>query len=133
MSAIFEPIRIVDLITDKTAQSPTASGLRLMYLKLSQSPTDEWEQIFENQRRFPHGRGMHSMTRRASIDGAYIVVDCVPDEMEKHLPELQHDVAVTNDEYQKYLQRVAAQAAQELQKQKAERESIEDVKSRLKF
>ena len=62
-----------------------------------------------------------------------LLVAGVPDEMEKHLPELQHDVAVTNDEYQKYLQRAAAQAAQELQKQKAERESIEDVKSRLKF
>lgn len=133
MSAKFEPIRIIDLVTDKTEQSPTASGLRLMYLKLSQAPSEAWEQLFENQRRFPQGRGMHGMTRRASVDGGYIVIDCVPEEMEKHLPELQHDVTVTNGEYQKYLQTLAAKAEQQRQEQKAERDKIEEVKSHLKF
>jgi hypothetical protein len=133
MSANFEPIKIVTLDSNRTRQSPTASGLRLMYLKLSQTPADAWEQLFENQRRFPNGRGMNTMTRRATVEGNYIVVDCVPEEMERHLPELQHDVAVTNEEYTKYLQRVAAQVAQELEKQKEEKARIEDVKSRLNF
>ena len=133
MSAKFEPIRIVDLVADKTEQSPTASGLRLMYLRLSHTPTDAWGQLFQGQRYLPTGRAIHSMAREARVEENYIVVDCVPEEMEKHLPELQHDVSVTNGEYQKYLRTLTAKAEQQRQKQKEERDRIEEVKSHLKF
>ncbi|MGA2279271.1 MAG: hypothetical protein ABSG80_03090 [Verrucomicrobiota bacterium] len=60
-------------------------------------------------------------------------MDCVPEEMERHHGELKHDVAVTNNDYQEFLNRVEAQAAQTAQARKAELERVEGIKSRLKF
>jgi hypothetical protein len=130
MSAKFEPIKIVTLDTSKTEQSRTASGLRLMYLQLSQTPSSEWEQIFDNQRQFPR----HTMWREARIEGRYIVVDCVPEEMEQyHLRDLKEDVNVVNDKYQTYLEKRAAGEKRAAEEQAAERQRIEGVKSRLSF
>jgi hypothetical protein len=53
--------------------------------------------------------------------------------MERHHGELKHDVAVTNNDYQEFLNRVEAQAAQTAQARKAELERVEGIKSRLKF
>lgn len=130
MSAKFEPIKIVTLDISKTEQSKRASGLRLMYLQLSQSPSSEWEQIFENQRQFPR----HSMWREARIEGGYIVVDCVPEEMEQyHLRDLKEDVSAVNVAYQAFLNAQAVLSKQEQEAQQAERNRLEEIKSRLKF
>jgi hypothetical protein len=132
MAVGFQPIRIVGLDVEKTKQSPTASDLRLMYLELSDSPPAEWIQLFNNQRQFPQ-QGWHSGSRRAEVEGQYIVVDCVPEEMEQHHRDLKKDVAVTNDGYQKFLDRQEAQTKHEAEAQRTERERIEGVKSRLSF
>jgi hypothetical protein len=130
MSAKFEPIKIVTLDISKTEQSKRASGLRLMYLQLSQSPSSEWEQIFDNQRQFPR----HSMWREARIEGSYIVVDCVPEEMEQyHLRDLKEDVNAVNVAYQAFLNAQAILSKQEQEAQQAERNRLEEIKSRLKF
>lgn len=130
MSAIFEPIKIVTLDTSKTEQSKTASGLRLMYLKLSQFPSSEWGQIFDNQRQFPR----HSMWRRAYVEGRYIVVDCVPEELEQyHLRDLKEDVNAVNEQYQQYLTRCAAAEKRAAEEQNAEKQRIDGIKSRLNF
>jgi hypothetical protein len=68
MSANFEPIKIVTLDSNRTRQSPTASGLRLMYLKLSQTPADAWEQLFENQRRFPRSRKSWKSKKKKKLE-----------------------------------------------------------------
>jgi len=80
MSAKFEPIRVVNLLTEKTEQSPTASGLRLMYFQLSASPRNEWIQLFNNQRQIPMGRNMLEGCR-TDVRGNYIILDCVPEEI----------------------------------------------------
>jgi len=68
-----------------------------MHLKLSAHPTAEWAQLFKNQRQFPR----HSMWREAWVEGRYIVVDCVPEEIKQyHLRDLNEDAAVVNGEYQ---------------------------------
>ena len=132
MSAKFEPIQVKDLITAKTEQSPTASGLRLMYFQLSNSPTREWIQLFNNQRQIPIGRNMVG-GREATVRGNYIVLDCVPEEIERQHEYLKHDVAVANENYQEYLNKGEAQALREAQARKAELEKIDGLKSRLKF
>jgi hypothetical protein len=132
MSAKFEPIQVKDLITAKTEQSPTASGLRLMYFQLSNSPASEWIELFDNQRRIPMGRNMLGGCR-ADVRGNYIILDCIPEEIEKQHEYLKHDVSVANQGYQEYLKRVEAQALQAAQARKAELEKIEGLKSRLKF
>ena len=132
MSAIFEPIRVINLVTEKTEQSPTAFGLRLMYFQLSALPTQEWIQLFDNQRHIPKHRNMVG-GREATIGGRFAVVDCAPDELEKQHELLKHDVSVTNNDYQEYLNKIEARALQDAQVRKAELEKIEGIKSRLKF
>jgi len=132
MSAKFEPIRVVNLATEKTEQSPTASGLRLMHFQLSASPTREWIQLFDNQRQMPMSRNMLEGCR-SEVRGNYVILDCVPEELERQHECLKHDVAVANGNYQQYLSRVEANALREAQARKAEFEKIEGLKSRLKF
>src|SRR6516162_8714825 len=98
MNAKFEPIRITNLLSEQTRQSPTASGLRLICWELSASPTREWIQLFDNQRRIPRGRNMLG-GREAKVQGRQIVVDCTPDEIEQQHEYLRHDVAMANTDY----------------------------------
>jgi hypothetical protein len=132
MSAKFEPIKVTNLLSEKTKQSPTASGLRLIHWQLSNSPSREWIQLFENQRQIPAGRNMLG-GREAIVRGNYIVVDCAPEEIEKQHEYLLHDVAVANAGYQQYLNKVQANAEREAAARKNELENIEGIKSRLKF
>ena len=130
MSTSFTDIKITGLDAAATQHSPTASGLRLMHLSLSGTPSDVWCQIFAAERQFPR----HSMWRRAWVDGAFIVVDCVPEELESHhLSDLKADVVNSNTKYRCYLAKEAERAQSDRQAQQREREHIEDVKSRLNF
>jgi hypothetical protein len=128
MSAKFEPIRATNLVTEKTEQSPTASGLRLMYFQLSAPPSAEWIQLFDNQRRLPRGKNILGGCE-LTVEGKYVVMDCVPDELERHHDYLKHDVAVANEDYQKHLNGVEAQTAQEAQKRKTKVEKLKELSS----
>jgi hypothetical protein len=134
MSAKFEPIQVVDWETQKTEQSPTASGLRLMYFRISNYPPEEWIQLFDNQRQMPTGRNMLGGAR-AEVSGKHIILDCIPDEkeMQKQIDYLKHDASVANQNYQEYLKRVEAENLRIAQKQQAEMQEIEGIKSRIKI
>ena len=130
MSTSFTDIRITGLDTGATEQSPTASGLRLMYLTLSEQPPSVWSDIFDSERQFPR----HSMWRRAWIQGDSIVVDCVPEELEQyHLRDLKEDVANSNTKFRAYLEQEErhTKAAQEAAQR--ERDRIEQLNKRLDF
>ena len=130
MNKDIEEIKIVDLDIERTRPSNKASGLRHMYLRLSTSPNNEWVNIFNNERAFPR----HSMWRHAWIEGQYIVVDCVPEEVERyHLNDLKQDVLNTNAKYTTYLQQVQAKKEHELKKAAAEKEELGQLKGKLKF
>lgn len=101
-----------------------------MYLSLSQAPPDVWCQIFNAERQFAR----HSMWRRAWVEGASIVVDCVPEELEKyHLRDLKQDVASSNAKFHDFLQEQARRAEAANQVEQQERERIEQVRKRLDF
>jgi hypothetical protein len=130
MTRPFTDIRITGLNADATEQSPTAPGLRLMYLSLSEAPPDVWCQIFAAERQFPR----HSMWRRAWTDGASIVVDCVPEELEQHhLRDVKEDVANSNAKFRDFLTQEARRTEAAQQAEQRERDRIEEVKKRLKF
>jgi hypothetical protein len=130
MSTPFTDIRIIALYADATQQSPTAPGLRLMYLSLSETPPHVWCQIFTAERQFPR----HSMWREAWADGAAIVVDCVPEEIEQyHLRDITQDVANTNAKFREFLAQEARKTAAVQEAEQRERERIEQIKKRLKF
>ena len=130
MSKLFVDIRITDLDADATQPSPTAPGLRLMHLCLSEAPPEVWRQIFHAERQFAR----HSMWRRAWVESAAIVVDCVPEELEQsQLIDLKQDVARSNAKFRDYLAEEARRGGAVVQAEHQERERIEGVRRRLDF
>ncbi|MHB8927485.1 MAG: toll/interleukin-1 receptor domain-containing protein [Bacillota bacterium] len=126
----FEDIRIVDLDEGLSYRPNPSRELYNVYLKLSATPPEEWQEIFEAERRFPR----HSMWRRAWIEGPYIVVHCVPDEIEQyHLKDLHEDVQKANVEYRQYLTELSRAAAREVLKEEAMRGRLRKLKKRLKL
>jgi len=126
----FTDIAIIGLDVDATKPSQAASGLRHMYLQLSVEPPSEWQQLFDQERRFPR----HSMWREAWVEGRHIVVDCVPEEIERyHLRDLNEDVAKANEKYRDYLGKVARAQQQQQQAEQKEKSRLDGLKSRLKF
>jgi hypothetical protein len=130
MTTTFSPIKIVGLDIDMTRPSETAPGLRLMHLTLSDDPPFEWVQLFERERAFVR----HSNWRRAWIEGRHIVIDCVPEEIEKyHLNDLKTDVENCNKKYAESLASSDAAIANQVHADQQERERLEKLRSTLKF
>jgi hypothetical protein len=128
--AEFCDVEIVDLDLDKSYNPDPAYVLLNMYLRLSQAPPMEWRQIFEAERRFPR----HTMWRDAWIEGSYIVVYCVPDELEKyHMRDLTQDVQSCNRKYREYLTELAQREAREQSKQEAQLDDMRELRRRLGF
>lgn len=126
----FEDIRIIGLDEHKTHNPDTKKALYNVYLQLSGVPPSEWQMIFEEERRFPR----HTMWRRAWAEGQYIVVHCVPSEVEKyHLSDLKQDVTNSNAKYRQYLTEQSRKETRELERQQAESRQVKDLKDRLKF
>jgi len=129
-SPAFTDIRIVDLDVELTRPSTKASGLRHMFLRLSNDPPLEWIEFFNAERRFPR----HSMWRHAWIEGQHIVVDCVPEEIERHhLPYLKEEVSTANDKYREHLQILNRRKISEEKAAVEEEERLKNVKANLKF
>lgn len=128
--AEFEDIRIVGL-DDRRSHKPDPSKLLFnMYLTLSAVPPEEWQRIFEAERRFPR----HTMWRGAWIEGQSIVIHCVPEEIDKyHLQDLKEDVRNSNSKYRQYLMEEAQAEARKTQKEQAERDQLAALKRRLRF
>jgi TIR domain len=128
--ATFEDISISDLDIQRSYKPDPEKLLYNMYLKLSKTPPAEWEQIFEAERRFPR----HTMWRRAWIEGQHIVINCVPDELEKyHLSDLAEDVKNSNAKYRQFLIEMAQQELKEIDKGETERQKMQELKKRLGF
>lgn len=126
----FEDIRVVNLDEQLTRQSPTASGLRHMHLRLSVRPSHGWAEIFIAERQFPR----HSMWRDVWISGSHVVIDCVPEEIEKyHLRDIKEDVANTNTKYRAQLQRAELARGRQDEAARVEKERIQNVKKKLNF
>jgi hypothetical protein len=126
----FKDIKVVDFLPELTRPSPKAAGLRHLYLKLSAQPPREWAAFFEEERRFPR----HTMWRHAWVQGDCVVVDCVPDELEKyHLNDVKEDVASTNAKYRSYLEQRQRENDAENKRHAEEEQHLNDLKGKLKF
>lgn len=126
--ADFEDIHIVGLDENRSNKPNAKSPMQNIFLKLSGPPPSEWKQIFEAERRFPR----HTMWRTASIEEQYIVIFCVPEELEKyHFSDLQQDVTNSNDKYRHYLMQLAQKEAKERNKEQEEQEKLKMLKKRL--
>lgn len=126
----FSDIKLTGLDTQLTRQSPSAPGMMLVYLNLSELPPQGWIQLLDRERAFPR----HTMWRRAHVEGQHIVIDCPLDEVEKyHLNDLKTDVANSNAKYREYLAQQAKSLEKAQQEQQTEQSEVDDLANRLKF
>ena len=130
MEIDFVDIKIVSLEDEMTVESPVNPSLRYVYLRLSQTPPPAWQSYFKESRK----KSRHPHWRNAWIDRKYIVVECIPEEIEtRHLSDLRHDLAQSNQRYRHYL---LQQSHHEIRREKIrlqERERIREMKDRLNF
>jgi hypothetical protein len=130
MEIDFTDIKIVSLEDQLTAQSPNNPTLRYIYLKLSQTPAPLWTKTFTDSRKIAR----HPRWRHAWIDRKFIVVECVPEEIETHhLRDLKQDIAKANAAYRGYLERQVQADGLGRVTQVIERDKLREMKDRLKF
>lgn len=131
MIVVSEKLKIIGLVVEKTKESKRhVPAMRQLYLKLSTRPNAQWVGIFEGEREFAR----HNMWREAWIDGQYIVIDCLPEELESiHLVDLKQDVEVTNDKYFELVRRKSEEEQKKKIERDAERQRLEDLASKLNF
>jgi hypothetical protein len=128
--ASFQDISITDLDTDRSYKPDPDKLLYNMYLRLSGTPPADWADIFDAERSFPR----HTMWRRAWVEGNYIVVHCVPDELEEyHLSDLRQDVANANRKYRAYLLEEAQREVREKTAEDDERRRLRELRKDLGF
>jgi hypothetical protein len=124
----FDDIKIVEIDDNRSYKPDERKALYNVYLKLSNQPTSEWQQIFEAERKFPR----HTMWRRAWIEGKHIVIHCGLEEIEKyHLNDLQEDVNNSNKKYRDYLTEMARKESKEVLEKKSEKDKLLEIKRKL--
>jgi len=90
----FQDIRISDVDKEKTYNPNAEKALYNVYFHLSDHPPSEWVEIFDAERQFPR----HTMWRKAWVEGKYVVVYCVPEEVKRyHLRDIKQDVKTCNE------------------------------------
>lgn len=126
----FEDIKIVEIDDSKSYKPDPLKLLYNIYLKLSASPPLEWQQIFEAERRFPR----HTTWRDAWIEGEYIIVYCIPHEIEKHhADDLKEDTRNSNLKYRQYLMEEAQKEAEKREQALSESNQIKKLKQKIRF
>jgi hypothetical protein len=130
MESDFTEIKIVGLEEEMTVASFDHPELQMIFLKLSQTPPPIWQSYFKELRNVSR----HTHWRKAWIDRRFIVVECLPDEIEAyHLRDLKQDVARANERCHAYF---AGQTRAEHQKKHADhnvRAQLREMKDRLRF
>jgi hypothetical protein len=120
----FQDIRILDIDKEKTYNPDPEKALYNVHFRLSDYPPSEWVDIFDAERQFPR----HTMWRKAWIEGNYVVVYCVPEEIKRyHLRDIKQDVETCNEKYRQYLNREAVQRAREAQKALEEKNALDSA------
>ncbi len=130
MDLDFVDIKIVGLDDDLTVESPNNPALLYVYLRLSQTPPPLWQKHFAESRKIAR----HPKWRHIFVDRKFLIVECVPAEIETHhLKDLKQDIAFANTQYRQYLQHQLRTEMKRSQTQSVQRESLREMKGRLKF
>lgn len=128
--AEFEDISITGLDASRSYNPNPSYALFNMYLKLSAGTSSEWSTIFEHI----WNSFWYSMKRKAWVQGNYIVIYCVPEEIEKHHREyLLKAVEETNSKYREYLMQQAKKEREKIEEEERERNRLKDLEDELKF
>lgn len=126
----FQDIHLLDVDKEKTYNPNPDKALYNVYFRLSDHPRSEWVEIFDAERQFPR----HTMWRKAWVEGRYVVVYCVPEEVKQyHLRDIKQDIQSCNEKYRQYLHREAMQRVREKQKEIEEKKALDSALDGLDF
>ncbi len=130
MDTDFTDIKIVSLEDEMTVVSPEHPSLFQVFFKLLQTPPPLWQKHFKDQRKIAR----HPHWRRAWLDRKFIVVECLPAEIETyHLNDLRQDVAKANQLFREYLAQKPKPDHHREHSERQERERLREMKGRLSF
>jgi hypothetical protein len=130
METPFQDIRITGLATHKSHDFPLQDGTQRLYLTLSAVPSTTWREIFARECSMPH----NTRRREASIEGAFLVIICTPEQLEKHhFAFLKEDVKNTNEKFQLSVAQQEEQSARFCHIKEEQKKRLEEVRDRLKF
>src|SRR5271154_751706 len=133
MNVKFELIRIMDLNAKKTRPSPTAPTNRLLSLQLSDLPPDKFAEFFLEERQFPRDPEPGFLYGRVWLEGDCIIVDCVPENLERHLNEIKITLNRANAAYRNFLINKSFDREQEPEQHKIQQARLEKIKTHLNF
>lgn len=122
-----EPFEIIiSRIATERAKPAQQPGLINVYFELSSSPPREWSNSFEAKQKIPMAL---PNSRRAWIEGQYIVCACDIDEVERDLINpLKAMVSSSNDNYNEFLEDKRKQDAVKDEEKKKQQEKIDKLK-----
>ncbi|MCM3342725.1 toll/interleukin-1 receptor domain-containing protein [Paenibacillus sp. MER TA 81-3] len=127
---LFEDIKIVGVDKNKTYNPDPSKKLFNVYFNLSHSPSREWVEIFDAERRVPR----HTMWRKAWIEDTFIVVHCCLNEIKKyHLLDITEDVLNSNNKYREYLKNIEMQQQRKASREEKEKHELNEVLDSLEF
>jgi len=124
----FIDLTINQVDKERTYKPDPQKYLFNVYFELSTYPPQKWVEIFEAERRFPR----HTMWRKAWVEGSYIIVYCVLNEIKQyHLRDIKEDVETSNQKYRDLLHREAKINAQKIAREEKERNLLDDALDNL--
>jgi hypothetical protein len=130
METPFQDIRITGLDTRRSHDFPAQDGTQRLYLTLSAVPSTTWREIFDHE----SSMSRHSIRRAASIEGAFLVIICTPEQLEKHhFACLKAAVKHANEKFQLSVAQQEEQAARFFHIKEAQKKRLDEVRDRLQF
>ena len=96
---LFEEIMFIGVDNVRTHKSNFEKPSYNVYFELSKAPASEWSQIFEED----HLAKQATLRRVCWIDGRYIVIECLINEIVDIIEDVKKEVAKTNHKYLEYL------------------------------
>jgi hypothetical protein len=126
----FQDILITGLNAARTRRPDPNQPIYDFYFDLSGLPPNEWEEVFEAERRF----STPTPWRKVWFELEYLVVRGIPEELDgAHFARLRTDIARTNQRYRQHFTEIAEREAARLRQTEREQKLIEDISHRLKF
>ena len=125
-------IRIRGINTDKTRRMIGSDTDYQVYFELSGTPPQGWSTLFEQEWKALNV-GQPLTLQEATVERAFLMLQCPLGEVAGHLPVLKQAVAAANTAYEKYKREQASEQKEREDVWKNERKSVEDLAKSLHF
>ena len=125
-------IRIRGINTDKTRRMIGSETVYQVYFELSGAPPQGWSTLFEQEWKALNV-GQPLALQEATVERAFLMMQCPLGEVAGHLPVLKQAVAAANTAYEKYKRERASEQKDREDVWKDERKSVEDLAKSLHF